>query len=344
MHRADFVLFPVRFHDYLIGEGPYCNVETDMDDGYTLGFPKPHRTRTWLRTMVVSIALLLAGCGFIYLTKSYIMMLLYWLQGLSMIEGILVFTLLFFLVSLPMTWGYIIFNVAAGFLYGFPMGMLTTMIGVLIGSFSAHMICRYFFAKWVVTKIQNDSLRALMRVVEGKNGLKVIILARLTPIPFGVQNGLFAITNVKTLRYLIASTLGLIPTQALNTYIGTTLRSMEDVLDQQSFSGYIMFILQIVISIVLTWYVVKRARKELNQTVKAYEDEMEERERTILAMPRNLEEAESMDSLNLLSPTISSANGKIKNKFLSRHQRSQSATVPLLSYIDEENHDDRSKL
>ncbi|XP_077983127.1 transmembrane protein 64-like [Glandiceps talaboti] len=342
MNRTDFVLFPFNFHDFLIGQGPYRNdTDTDGMDEYTLGFPKPNRTRTWLRTGAISVGLLLVGCGLIYVTKGYIMILLMWLQSLSVIEGILVFALLFFIVSLPMTWGYIVFNVAAGYLYGFFLGVFTVVFGVFIGTLLAHLLCRYFFSQWVVKKIENDSLLALMRVVEGKNGFKVIALARLTPIPFGVQNGLFAITNVKTVRYLAASTAGLLPTQALNTYMGTTLRSMEDVLDQQSFSGYFMFIFQLLVSIVLTWYVVKRARKELNQTVKDYEEEIEERERTVLATPRNLEEMERMASLNLLGSLQSMPNGKLKQKkkFLQGHRRSQSDTVPLLSYDNEDEHD-----
>ncbi|XP_070574050.1 transmembrane protein 64-like [Ptychodera flava] len=338
MNRADFVLFPIHFHDFLIGQGPLCDEEdTEMDNSYTRGFPKPKLSKTWMQTAFLSAGLLLAGCGVIYLTKGYIMILLLWLQKLSIIEGILVFALLFFLVSLPMTWGYIVFNVAAGYLYGFFLGMFTVMLGVFIGTLLAHFVCRHFFSQWVVKKIQNESLRALMRVVEGKNGFKVIMLARFTPIPFGVQNGLFAITSVKTTRYLLASSLGLLPTQILNTYMGTTLRSMEDVLDQQSFSGYFMFILQLVISIVLTWYVVKKARSELNKTVSAYEQEMQERERTVLAEPRNLDELEKMDSLNLLGSLQSIPNGKHKGKkFFQGHRRSQSDTVPLLAYENEE--------
>lgn len=43
----------------------------------------------------------------------------------------------------------------------------------------------------------------------------------------------------------MASSIGLLPTQLLNSYLGTTLRTMEDVIAEQSFSGYFIFSLQV---------------------------------------------------------------------------------------------------
>lgn len=46
-------------------------------------------------------------------------------------------------------------------------------------------------------------------------------------------------------NYLVASSVGLLPTQLLNSYLGTTLRTMEDVIAEQSVSGYFVFSLQV---------------------------------------------------------------------------------------------------
>lgn len=46
-------------------------------------------------------------------------------------------------------------------------------------------------------------------------------------------------------NYLVASSVGLLPTQLLNSYLGTTLRTMEDVIAEQSVSGYFVFTLQV---------------------------------------------------------------------------------------------------
>lgn len=100
-------------------------------------------------------------------------------------------------------------------------------------------------------------------------------------------------------NYLVASSLGLLPTQLLNSYLGTTLRTMEDVIAEQSLSGYFVFTLQvswclrrenglflnvcapnpgsfpqIVISIGLMFYVVHRAQVELNAAIAACQMEL----------------------------------------------------------------------
>ncbi|KFO57238.1 Transmembrane protein 64, partial [Corvus brachyrhynchos] len=82
------------------------------------------------------------------------------------------------------------------------------------------------------------------------------------------------ITDLSLPNYLMASSLGLLPTQLLNSYLGTTLRTMEDVIAEQSVSGYFVFGLQIVISIGLSFYVVHRAQVELNAAIVACEMEM----------------------------------------------------------------------
>lgn len=48
-------------------------------------------------------------------------------------------------------------------------------------------------------------------------------------------------------RYLAASVTGLAPTQVLNSYIGTTLRSMEEVLTDSSntITAYVIFFVQV---------------------------------------------------------------------------------------------------
>ena len=62
-----------------------------------------------------------------------------------------------------------------------------------------------------------------------KDAFQLVFLSRLTPIPFGLQNSIFAISSISFAEYLQASCLGLLPCQILNTYFGSTLRSMEEV-------------------------------------------------------------------------------------------------------------------
>lgn len=98
---------------------------------------------------------------------------------------------------------------------------------------------------------------------------------------------------------MLASVIGLLPTQILNAYIGSTLRSMEDVIlhnvnSTTSFLGYLAFVIQVriktiklynnlskiqkliifllfklqmITTILLLVFVAKKARHEFNKTI-----------------------------------------------------------------------------
>lgn len=55
---------------------------------------------------------------------------------------------------------------------------------------------------------------------------------------------------------------GLLPTQILNTYMGSTVRNMQEVLADRV-DGYIVLTAQIIVSIFLVLYLLRKARSEL---------------------------------------------------------------------------------
>lgn len=133
------------------------------------------------------------------LVRQYLKDLLLWVESLDSFVGALLFIVGLIIVSFPCGWGYIVLNVAAGYLYGFVLGMGLVMVGVLIGTFVAHLVCKRLLTEWVLNKVgNNEQLSAVIRVVEGGSGLKIVALARLTPIPFGLQNAVFSVsmTNI----------------------------------------------------------------------------------------------------------------------------------------------------
>lgn len=142
-----------------------------------------------------ALILLVIGVILVVLCRRYIKDVLEWLQNLDEWVGALLFVIMFTVVSFPVTWGYIILNVAAGYLYGFMLGFFIVVVSVACGLSSAFIVCRRYLRDFVRSKLESDSLKAIMRVVEGKRGFKVIALTRLTPVPFGLQNGLFAVRH-----------------------------------------------------------------------------------------------------------------------------------------------------
>lgn len=133
-------------------------------------------------------------CAFIVLSRDYIKYVLMSLEHSSIVVSVVVFLMLFMAVSFPLTWGYILLNIAAGYLFGFLGGILIIVFCATFGITVAHVTIRTFFRDIVHSRLISSSMRYVISVVESENGFRVIALARLTPIPFGLQNALFAVS------------------------------------------------------------------------------------------------------------------------------------------------------
>lgn len=214
-------------------------------------------------------AISLIGLSTFLLFQQEVNVILTWLLESGDAESFLLFLVLFVFLSFPMTWGYILVNVVAGYRFGPAFGTFVVIVAVAIGSVCALLVCRTLLSSLIRHNLMNEKLETIVRVVEGDHGFHVIALTRLTPIPFGIQNGVFALSNVRVSTFMLASFLGLLPTQFLNSYMGSSLRSVQDIKDQQSSS--VLLMAQVVLSMVLSAYVLRVAQRELHRKLEMHQ-------------------------------------------------------------------------
>lgn len=70
---------------------------------------------------------------------------------------------------------------------------VTVLIGTITGSVLGFWSCRVLLKEWFQRKInESPTLQAFMQTMESK-GFYLILIMRMAPIPFGVQNGLFSV-------------------------------------------------------------------------------------------------------------------------------------------------------
>ena len=128
-----------------------------------------------------------------YLLKDYIHAVLLWAESQPTWSIIFIFIALFTLVSLPLAWGYIVVNLACGYLFGALYGLLVTVFTATIGILNAHIISKQFLSLHITNLLnRTDYIRALHSIISGPQAFKVVVLARLTPVPFGLQNAVFS--------------------------------------------------------------------------------------------------------------------------------------------------------
>ena len=80
-----------------------------------------------------------------YLLKDYVHAVLLWAENQPSLAVVFIFIALFTLVSLPLAWGYIVVNLACGYLFGALYGLLMTVFTATIGILIAHIISKVIF-------------------------------------------------------------------------------------------------------------------------------------------------------------------------------------------------------
>lgn len=251
---------------------PPCTIVTVEHRAQPAGGAKPsvEYDRAWLLRALTTIAVL-AGLALTLLWgKQYVREFLVWLDSQDRETVCLVFVLMYTLVAFPLTWGYILLNFACGYHFGLVLGVAVTAGAASVGISVAHTVMKRFFLGFIMARmLSSEVVRSTLALLDTGHAFKVVIISRLTPIPFGLQNAMFAVSQMSLGRYVTASALGLVPTQVINVYLGTTVRSMEEVLDDEATAatGYAVLLAQVVLSVVLMSLIVRKARQELRDAV-----------------------------------------------------------------------------
>ena len=174
--------------------------------------------------------------------------------------GILSFVCLYILIVLlilPASW----LSLLSGFLYGSYLGSIIVFISASIGASVAFFLSKTFFAK----KLKNlfsryPKLSVIEKVVE-KGGLKLIFLARLSPIfPFSILNYFYGLNNIK-FRDFSLGLLGIIPGTFLYCSIGSLAKSLQELKNAQSPNNLYMTIIGVVSTFLVVYFLAKYSRE-----------------------------------------------------------------------------------
>ena len=173
-----------------------------------------------------------------------------------------------------------ILTFGSGVLFGVVWGSLYVFISATVGATIAFLVGRYLARGWVAKKIEgNHKFQAIDQAV-GKEGLKIVLLTRLSPIfPFNLLNYAFGITGVSLKDYVIGS-VGMIPGTVMYVYMGSLASNLATIgtASQPTNPGvqWAIRIIGFIATVAVTLYVTKVARKALEEEVLSPEDNQTE--------------------------------------------------------------------
>jgi len=166
-----------------------------------------------------------------------------------------------------------ILTLAAGYLFGLPLGVALTLAGSVLGAAAAFVVGRFVARDWVAQRVATwprfDALDAAIR----HDGFAIMLLARLSPvIPYNLLNYGLSITAARFLDYLLASWIGMLPAIVLYVYTGSLAKSVTTLASgggTPSWVGQSLLAIGLAATIALTVLITRRATRMLRERLAA---------------------------------------------------------------------------
>jgi uncharacterized membrane protein YdjX (TVP38/TMEM64 family) len=190
---------------------------------------------------------------------------LQWINSLGAIGGI-VFIGIYIIATLAFLPAALL-TLGAGVIFGVTWGSIYVFIGATLGAIAAFLVGRYLAQGWVKEKISSYKKFAIIDKAVSKEGLKIVLLVRLSPLfPFNLLNYAFGITSVSFQDYLIGS-VGMIPGTIMYVYFGSLVGDIALIGSKNQPGNIILHwviqIMGLIATIAVTVYVTKIAKKAL---------------------------------------------------------------------------------
>lgn len=213
--------------------------------------------------------------------QQYLLDLMNWIKSIKKVYGIVTLTVLY-AIAILFCFPGTPFNLAAGFLFGIWWGALVTIVGCDLGATLAFMVGRTLGKDWAQAQVAKNKKFSLLSTAVENNAWLIIFLVRLSPIlPFGLCNYLFGVTKVKFSSYWTATTAGLIPCTVAYTYLGSLMRNLTDIYNEDGgdSNSTVLIAIAIVVTILGITVITFVTKRTLDKTIKQQQEKELEMEK-----------------------------------------------------------------
>ncbi len=197
-----------------------------MSEGSGTGAGKTAKTGFVLRAVAVAVviaALLLFGRR----AAAFLPEFTDWVDGLG-VWGPIVFVLAYTAATVAFIPASLL-TVAGGAIFGLAEGVALVFVGASLGATAAFLASRRLVRGAIERRVAAEPRFAAIDRAVGREGFKIVLLLRLTPIvPFVLLNYALGLTRVKLADYVIAL-VGMLPATLLYVYSGKVIGDVVEV-------------------------------------------------------------------------------------------------------------------
>jgi len=155
----------------------------------------------------------------------------------------------------------------SGFLYGTWRGSSVVCVGAFVGAHLTFYLGRTFLKEWARKKVSNFPKVQIKEKAVKREGLKVILLTRLSPLfPFGLLNFTYGLSEVKVRDFTLGM-IGILPGTILYCSLGSLALKVSNfgaVLSGRSDTSSFILSLFSILSTILVVILVLRSIRKLN--------------------------------------------------------------------------------
>ena len=192
------------------------------------------------------------------------------IQNLGLL-GAIAFILLYVLTTIALVPGSIL-TLGAGVIFGVVWGSCYVFIGAIFGETCSFLIGRYLVRDWVYRKIEGNRKFLAVNKALKKEGFKIILLTRLSPVfPFNLLNYAFGVTGVSLRHYLLGS-IGMIPMTITYVYFGSLAGDLANLSSGFAIADqglqWMIRIFGLITTIAATVYITRVAGKALDESLR----------------------------------------------------------------------------
>ena len=230
--------------------------------------PRTSRSRLAFRLAVLAaaiVALLLFGRR----VAGYLPEFTAWVDGLG-VWGPVVFGLGYAVAAVALVPGSLL-TLAGGAIFGLWKGTIFVFAGASLGAIGAFLVSRYLARAAVERRIAGVRRFAAIDRAVAREGLKIVVLLRLTPVvPFVLLNYALGLTRVRLVDYVTAC-LGMLPATLLYVYYGKVAGDLAELASggerEHDWGTYVGWGVGLVATLAVTTMIVRIARRALREEV-----------------------------------------------------------------------------
>ncbi|KAH7399523.1 hypothetical protein BKA66DRAFT_545639 [Pyrenochaeta sp. MPI-SDFR-AT-0127] len=205
----------------------------------------------------------------IYNEKIFGAMLPYAKKWRDVTAGWLILWALIFIVSFPPLIGYSTLLTICGFVYGFPNGWFLAASATVAGSTASFLLSRSILKNMVHRLIANDTRFAALALTLKHDGLKLLVMIRMCPLPYSLSNGAVAtFPTVHWASFALATAI-VSPKLMLHIFIGAQLEKIAESggkMDARTKAvSYISIAIGAVAGVATGWFMYRKTKQRAAQ-------------------------------------------------------------------------------